>query len=142
MNKQLLAYGAVFGLSLVLLKWLDYHFFIREISLEIYIVVIATICAGLGIWMGLRFRKTQVVIKATSPQIEIDQAKVSELGISPREIEVLELMANGHSNQEIAEQLYISLNTVKTHTSSIFSKLDAKRRVQAVKKAREMQLIT
>ncbi|GAB5539292.1 MAG: response regulator transcription factor [Salibacteraceae bacterium] len=140
-KKTILAYGGILGLLIILLKWLDYQFLLRDITLEIYIGIIAALCAGLGIWMGLKLTKPKLVFAETSLDFIQDEAKVQELGLSPREIDVLTLMAAGKSNQEIADSLFISLNTVKTHSSSLFSKLGANRRTQAVQIAKELLII-
>ncbi len=132
------------GLILVL-KWIDYRFFLRAISVEVYVGIIALICTGIGLWMGLqltRTRKQQALVPATTvPTFAPNPEKLSETGLSSREYEVLELMAQGLSNQEIAAQLFISLNTVKTHSSNLYVKLNAKRRTQAVQVAKELGIL-
>ena len=108
---------------------------------EIYAGAIATIFMGLGIWVGQIIIKTKNETDETTKKEVIPKPTI-DLGISKREFEVLQLIAKGYSNQEIADQLFISLPTVKTHVSNLFSKLDVKRRTQAVKKATELKLIT
>jgi ATP/maltotriose-dependent transcriptional regulator MalT len=117
-----------------------------EHSIEIYGALIAALFAGLGIWLGLRLtRKKQVVLFKEVPAADrpfvLDHQKADELGITKRELEILKLMALGMSNKEIAGQLFVSENTVKTHSSRLFGKLDAKRRTQAVQKGKELRLI-
>jgi ATP/maltotriose-dependent transcriptional regulator MalT len=84
---------------------------------------------------------SDLLVPVSSDNFQLNEALLAQTGISKREYEVLELMAQGLSNQEIAEKLFVSLNTVKTHTSNLFVKLDAKRRTQAIQKAKELGLI-
>ena len=123
-----------------ILKFIEYRYFVKELSIEIYIGIVATLFTALGIWVGLKLinRKKKIILTS---EFEINKELINKLGISAREYEVLELMAKGLSNQEIADQLFISLPTVKTHSSNLFVKLDVQRRTQAIKKARELQLI-
>ena len=110
---------------------------VHDITMEIYIAVIATFCTALGVWAGLRFTRS-------SSEVEEEQKEIinpGEFDISSREFEVLQLMAKGYSNKEIADALFISVNTVKTHTSNLFVKLNANRRTQAVNEARRLRLI-
>lgn len=142
MKKMILLYGLLMAALVWLLKYLDYRFLVRDLSIEIYLGIIAVICTALGIWMGLKLTRPKVIIQAESGDgFSLDEQTLSQLGISKREYEVLELMAQGLSNQEIANQLFISLNTVKTHSSNLFSKLEVKRRTQAVQRAKELQLL-
>lgn len=141
MKKTVLAYGIILALLVLLIKWLDYRFFVQDLSLEIYIGIIATLFAVLGIWMGLKLTKPKVVFAASSEPFIRDDNRIQSLGLSVREMEVLQLMADGNSNQEIADALFISLNTVKTHTSSLFSKLNVNKRTKAVQYARDQNLI-
>jgi two-component system, NarL family, response regulator LiaR len=136
-----LAYGTILALLVILLKWLDYRFIVKDVSLEIYIGIIASMCAILGIWMGLKLTNPKVVYTTGEVDFVQDESKIKALGLSQRELEVLELIAKGHSNQEIADALFISLNTVKTHSSSVFAKLGVNRRTQAVKQAKENRII-
>jgi DNA-binding CsgD family transcriptional regulator len=138
MKRDLLLYGAVGGLLIAALKWSEYRFLVLEHSVEIYGGLIAATFAILGIWLGLKLtgRPERVVIKEvpvpTGAPFVPDEQKREALGITPRELEILELIAQGHSNREIAEKLFVSENTVKTHSSRVFDKLGAKRRTQAV----------
>ena len=140
MKKTILAYGGILALLVILIKWLDYRFIIKDVSLEIYVGIIASLCAILGIWMGLKLTNPKVVYTTTELDFIQDESKIKELGLSQRELDVLELIAKGHSNQEIAEALFISLNTVKTHSSSLFSKFGVNRRTQAVQPAKENRI--
>lgn len=122
-----------------LLKWLEYRYFLRDLSTEFYITVVALLFTGLGVWTGLRLTRKKVVV--ASAEFVLNENERQRLGISKREHEVLELMAQGLSNQEIADKLFVSLNTIKTHTSNLFLKLEASRRTEAVRKAKELGLI-
>lgn len=130
----------------MLLKLIEYRFLVLERSLEIYGGLVALLFASVGIWLGLKFTKTKetVVVKEVpvlTREFVRDQTRLQELGITAREFEILELIAGGLSNREIAEKLFVSENTVKTHSSRLFDKLSAKRRTQAVQVAKELRLI-
>jgi DNA-binding CsgD family transcriptional regulator len=149
-NKHVLLYGLLGGLLIALLKAVEYRFLVVEYSVAIYGGLIAAIFAGLGVWLGLRITRpappsqTVVTIAATpaaaAPFVR-DGAQVETIGVTPRELEILELMAQGLSNREIAEKLFVSENTVKTHSSRLFEKLGAKRRTQAVRLGKQRGLI-
>jgi DNA-binding CsgD family transcriptional regulator len=147
MKRHILIYGLVGGLLIVLLKVVEYRFLVIEHSIEIYGGLIAALFAGLGIWLGLKLtrNKERVVIKevpiAAPERFTLNQSRLQELGITPRELEILELIARGLSNREIAAQLFVSENTVKTHSSRLFDKLSARRRTQAVQLGKEFGLI-
>jgi two-component system, NarL family, response regulator LiaR len=146
MKKHILIYGVSGGLLVVLLKLIEYRFLVLERSLEIYGGLVALLFASVGIWLGLRFTKTKetVVVKEVrvpTREFVMDQARLEQIGITAREFEILELIAGGMSNREIAEKLFVSENTVKTHSSRLFDKLSAKRRTQAVQIAKELRLI-
>ena len=147
MKRHILIYGLVGGLLIILLKVLEYRFLVIEHSIEIYGALIAALFAGVGVWLGLRLtrNKEKVVIKevpiAVPERFTLNQSRLKELGITPRELEILELIARGLSNREIAEQLFVSENTVKTHSSRLFDKLSARRRTQAVQLGKEFGLI-
>ncbi|MBS1841290.1 MAG: response regulator transcription factor [Acidobacteria bacterium] len=147
MKRQILLYGLIGGILIAALKWMEYRFLVLEHSIEIYGGLIAATFAALGIWLGLKLTRTheRVVIKevpvpAGEPFVPND-AKRESLGITPREMEILELIAQGLSNREIAEKLFVSENTVKTHSSRVFDKLGAKRRTQAVQLGKELRLL-
>ena len=145
MKKTILLYGLALALLTFLLKGIEYRYYLRELSVEFYVGAVAVLFSGLGIWMGLKltqaFRRKETP-RADSPKEDPDPGTVAKLGISPRELEVLQLMAEGYSNQEIADKLFISLNTVKTHTSNLFSKLDVRRRTQAIQRGKELALLS
>jgi DNA-binding CsgD family transcriptional regulator len=147
MKRQILLYGLIGGILIAALKWTEYRFLVIEHSIEIYGGLIAATFAALGIWLGLKLtgRPERVVIKevpvpAVEPFVPND-CKREALGITPRELEILELIAQGLSNREIAEKLFVSENTVKTHSSRVFDKLGAKRRTQAVQLGKEFGLL-
>ena len=146
MKKHILIYGVCGGLLIVVLKLIEYRFLVIERSLEIYGGLVALLFAAVGIWLGLKLTKTKetVVVKEVlvpTREFVIDRARLEQLGITAREFEILELIAGGMSNREIAERLFVSENTVKTHSSRLFDKLSAKRRTQAVQIAKELRLI-
>jgi NarL family two-component system response regulator LiaR len=133
-------YGLALAAMIAALKFLEYRFLIRDLSLEFYMGILAVGFAVLGVWMGMRLTRRREILVPVS-NFQFDPARLEEHNISKREYEVLELMAKGFSNQEIADKLFVSLNTVKTHSQSLFVKLDVKRRTQAVQRAKEMMLI-
>ena len=142
-----LLYGLCGGILIVALKLIEFRFLVVEHSIEIYGGLIALLFAGVGIWLGLKLTKNkevlivkEVPVPASQP-FALNEERVKDLGITKRELEILELIARGMSNREIAEKLFVSENTVKTHSSRLFDKLSAKRRTQAVQIAKEMGLI-
>ena len=140
MKRTILIYGLSLAVLIFLLKFIEYRFFVRDLSLEFYIGAIAIFFTVLGVWAGLKLTKKKMII-ITNPAFQFDQSRLDSLDISKREYEVLELMAKGLSNQEIADKLFVSLNTIKTHSSNLFLKLEVSRRTQAVQRAKELQLI-
>jgi len=145
--KRVLAYGAAGGVLLVLLQLLEYQHFVRTVPGAWYGGAIAVLFAGVGIWAGLRWARPReiVVVKEVPVPREgscaVDPSRAAELGVTPRGMEVLGLIAQGLSNREIGERLFVSENTVKTHSSRLFDKLDARNRVQAVRKGKELGLV-
>jgi DNA-binding CsgD family transcriptional regulator len=142
-KKTVLIYGILGGVLIAILKLIEYRFLVVEYSLEIYGGIVALIFASLGIWLGLKLTRTRetVIVREVSRPFERDEAQLEQLGITPRELEILEAMAAGHSNREISEKLFVSENTVKTHAARLFEKLSARRRTQAVQRAKEAGLI-
>ena len=147
MWRHILICGLVGGVLITLLKWTEYRFLVVEHSLEIYGGLTAVTFAALGIWLGLKLTKPKekIVLKevpvASGQPFAPNEEKREHLGITPRELEILELISQGMSNREIAEKLFVSENTVKTHSSRVFDKLGAKRRTQAVQLGKELGLI-
>jgi NarL family two-component system response regulator LiaR len=152
-NKATIVYAISLAFLLFLLKWLELRFIIFDHSFEIYIGFIALIFTALGIWLALKLSKPKIktVIETVVVEKEVyvnrnenfvlDTTLVSQLELSKRELEILGLLAQGHSNQEIAGKLFVSLSTVKTHIQNLFDKLEVKRRTQAVEKAKRLSLI-
>jgi NarL family two-component system response regulator LiaR len=140
MRRTILLYGLSLAVLVIALKVLEYQYLVRDLSLEFYLGLLAVFFMGLGIWTGLKLtrKKRPDLAKA---DFQIDQNAIENLGISKRELEVLHFMATGLSNQEIADKMFVSLNTIKTHTSNLFVKLDVKRRTQAIQQARSLRLI-
>jgi NarL family two-component system response regulator LiaR len=148
MKRQVLIYGVLGGILITVLKVTEYRFLVVEHSLEIYGGLVAATFAVLGIWLGLKLTGTRerVVVKevpvaAAAEPFVPNERKQGDLGITPRELEVLELMAQGMSNREIAGKLFVSENTIKTHSSRVFDKLGARRRTQAVQLGKEFGLL-
>ena len=149
MKRHVLLYGLVGGVLIAALQWTQYRFLVFEHSFEIYGALIATAFAALGIWLGIRLTKPRQKIIVHEVPVAVpagrsfipDEKRREDLGITRREFEILELIAQGMSNREIAEKLYVSENTVKTHSSRVFDKLGAKRRTQAVQLGKELGLL-
>ena len=167
MKKIVLLYGLVGGVLIAALKMIEFRFLVVEHSLEIYGGIVAALFSAVGIWLGLRLTRgrERVVVREVPVPVEVrvpvevpvpvevrvpvpmrepferDEARLAALGITPRELEILEAMAAGLSNREIAERLFVSENTVKTHAARLFDKLSARRRTQAVQRAKEAGLI-
>lgn len=139
MKRTVIIYGLVLAALVSLMKFLEYRLFIRDLSVEFYVGVVAVFFTALGIWAGLRLTRKKVVV--LGPEFILNEAELQRLEISKRELEVLELIAQGLSNQEIADQLFVSLNTIKTHSSNLFLKLDVSKRTQAVQRGRQLRLI-
>lgn len=147
-RRSLFYYGLSLALLLLFLQWLEWRFLVIGNAFEIYAGVIALLFTLLGIWLAGKLTKpksqTVLVEKQVLVKMEdfvVNQTEITRLGISVRELEVLELMADGLSNQQMAEKLFVSLNTIKTHCSNLFSKLGVQRRTQAVETARKLGLI-
>ncbi len=139
MKKTILVYGISLAALVGLLRFVEYRFFIHDLSLEFYVGTVALLFTGLGIWAGQKLTRRRTVL--VNPNFALNETELRRLAISPRELEVLELISKGLSNQEIADQLFVSVNTIKTHTSNLFLKLDVKRRTQAIQRAKELQFI-
>lgn len=150
--REILLYGVCGGLLIAVLNLTEYRFLVIEHSVEIYVALVAALFAALGIWLGLTLtsRKPPIVVTETiiqqvpaqeSGPFVANEERVSQLGITARELEILGLIASGLSNREIAAQLFVSENTVKTHSSRLFDKLGARRRTQAVQIGKTARLI-
>lgn len=137
MKKTVALYSLSIAAAAFVLQWLQYKHAVKVIPGEIYIVLIAVGFTALGIWVGNRLTQGMAVV----PEFAKNERALDSLGISEREYEVLELLAAGQSNKEIAANLFVSPNTVKTHLANLYGKLEVSRRTQAVQRARELQLI-
>lgn len=161
MKKTLLTYGLFLGIVSILLKTTEYWFWVKLNAFDIYGILLALIFLGVGLWLGIRFNQKnkekhllndqnmglsresrEGVLNTQKGVIPGDEKTLENLGISKREYEVLALLGTGMSNQEIADALFISQNTVKTHTSRLFEKLDVKNRTQAILKSKELGIIS
>jgi two-component system, NarL family, response regulator LiaR len=144
-NRTVIFYGICLAILLALLNWLKLRFIIIDHAFEIYIGAIALLFTAVGIWFGLKYTKPKtVIVNQILPDknhFVFDEAKVAELSITKRELEVLQLMAEGLSNKEIADRLFLSLSTVKSHSNNLFDKLGVQRRTQAVDQGRKLQII-
>jgi DNA-binding CsgD family transcriptional regulator len=162
MKRHVLIFGLVGGLLIATLQYTEYRFIVIEHSVELYGALVAILFATFGIWLGLRITRSretvretvvvkEVLIPAAAPTLEpqVSNARPGPpgntaqqaLGITARELEILTLVARGLSNREIATQLFVSENTVKTHCARAFDKLGAVRRTQAVQRGKELGLL-
>lgn len=146
--KLILLYGVSLAALLFVMRWLEFRLLVMSHAIELYITAIAVVFLVLGIWLAKQLTKPKTVLVEktvyVSPSDEFirNEKAIEELGISKRELEVLELIALGLSNNEIAARLFVSLNTVKTHSSKLFEKLDVNRRTQAVEAAKRLGIIS
>lgn len=145
MKREIILFGLIGGLLIAALKIVEYRFLVLENSLQIYGGIVAATFAVVGIWLGRKLTRTVVkevpVLVPAPADFVRDERKQESLGITARELEILELIAAGLSNREIADRVHVSENTVKTHSSRVFDKLGAKRRTQAVQLGKEFRLI-
>ena len=146
-NKQFFIYAAALAALFLLLRWMDYRLLVIDHAFEVYMGVLAVVFTLLGIWIALKLARPKVEIVVVEKQVfinapeAINTTAIDKLNLSKRELEVLTLMSRGMSNQEISEALFVSLNTVKTHTSRLFEKMEVKRRTQAVDLAKRLGII-
>ncbi|MEO9885890.1 MAG: LuxR C-terminal-related transcriptional regulator [Balneola sp.] len=138
MKKTILIYGISLAVLVFLLEYFEYRFFIRELSTELFVFIIALTFTGLGLWVG---KKLTAQKKIKESPFQQNKKALEYLRISERELEVLELVARGLSNKQISDKLFVSINTTKTHLSHVYEKLNVKRRTQAVEKAKSLKLI-
>ena len=143
--KPVLLYGLIGGALIAVLKFIEYQHFVRAYPTELYGGLVALIFTVIGIHLGLRLTRPKEVVVVKEVHVggpfTLNADKLRELGLTPREHEILGLIAEGLSNREIAERLFVSENTVKTHSSRVFEKLGVNRRVQAVQRGKELGLI-
>jgi len=145
-NRSVLIYGASLAVLLFLMKWLEWRFIIVDHDFELYAGALAIIFTSLGIWLAIKLGRPKTVIIEKEVIINgayfvLNEKERERLGLSKREIEVLQLMADGLSNHQIASRLFVSINTIKTHSSKLFGKLEVERRTHAVDKAKKLNLI-
>lgn len=136
MWRTILIYGVVLAIGAVGLQWLEYRLLVRTHPFEVYLALFALACMGLGAWVAVK-----LLHRPPPKPFEINAQAITSLGVSERELEVLKLLAAGSSNKEIARHLEVSPNTVKTHIANLFEKLGAKRRTEAILRARELGMI-
>ena len=153
MKRHVLIFGVVGGLLIAVLQYTEYRFVVIEHSIEIYGALVAILFAAFGIWLGLRITRRREVVRETVVVREVpvslpanqpfapNATQQQALGITARELEILTLVARGLSNREIATQLFVSENTVKTHCARAFDKLGAARRTQAVRRGKDLGLL-
>lgn len=137
MKRTILIYGLALALLVFLLEYFEYRYLVRDLSTEAFVFIIALFFTGLGLWVG----RILTSPKPTSTEFQKNEKARDYLRISDRELEVLILVAQGLSNKEIAGKLFVSINTVKTHLSKLYEKLEVSRRTQAVEKAKSLKLI-
>jgi len=136
MIRTILVYGALLAAGTFALEWLEFRFLVRAHAAEAYVALVAAAFMGLGVWLGAKLFR-----RASAEPFDANTLAQSALGITGRELEVLELLAAGQSNKEIARRLDVSPNTVKTHVTKLFGKLQARRRTEAILRARQLGMI-
>ena len=147
--KESIYFGLALAILFFIVQWMEMRFLLFSNNIQIYILLIAILFTGIGIWIASRIKTPKVerlviekpVFVAKTSHFEIDHKEFSRRKISKRELEVPHLMAEGKSNQEIADKLFVSLPTIKTHAANLFEKLDAKRRTQAVEAAKRLRIL-
>ncbi len=135
MIRTVVIWGVVLALGAFALQWLQYRYVVHAFPVQVYVGVVATVFAGAGAWLGWRLTTRR------AGAFERNDLAIASLGLTPQEVRVLERLASGQSNKEIARTLGLSPNTVKTHLANLFEKLEVSRRTQALGKARELRLI-
>lgn len=143
--KHILLYGIILAVLIFALKWLQWKFFILDNAIDIYIGLVAIFFTALGIWVASQIVKpkvqTVVIEKEVPEKFLLNETELQKLNLNRREFEVLQLLATGYSNADIAKSLFLSLSTIKTHVSNLFSKMDVKSRTQAIDKAKRLGII-
>jgi NarL family two-component system response regulator LiaR len=147
-NRSAILYAALMAVLLFLMKWLEWRFLIADYAVEIFAGATAIVFTCLGVWLAVKLMKPKINTVVVEKEVVIktndfilNEHALTMLGLSKRELEVLQLMAEGLSNHQIAERLFVSLNTIKTHSARIFEKLEVQRRTQAVDRAKKLRLI-
>jgi NarL family two-component system response regulator LiaR len=145
--RRVLLYGALGGVLLAVLEYVEYQYYVRAYPAQVYGGLLAVIFTVVGMYLGLRWARPKEVVVVKEVRVRDDgpfvpnQKMLAELGLTPREHEILGLIAAGLSNREIGEKLFVSENTVKTHSSRLFQKMSVSRRTQAVQRGKELGLI-
>ena len=148
-TRHIILYGALLAVLIFTLKWLEWEFLIIDNSLDIYVGLIALFFTALGIWVAgqlVKFKVKTVIVEKTvyltaATDSTVNDDELKKLNLSGREYEVLQLLTKGCSNADIAQNLFLSISTVKTHTSNLFFKMDVKSRTQAIEKARRLNIV-
>ena len=136
---SIVLFGTLLAFFVILLQCFEYKYYVGSLDTYIYTSVVATIFTIVGVWIGFNIlRPKNTTIESTQ---ETNHLKLKELKLNTREYEILQLIAKGFSNQEIANQLFLAVPTIKTHTSNLYSKLEVRSRTQAIHKARSLKLI-
>lgn len=142
---QVILYGISMAFLLFLLKWLELRFVIIDHALEVYVGAIALIFTGLGIWLAMKIVKPKITVIEkeiyVNAPFSMNKKEAEQMNLSKREVEVLQLMAEGLSNKQIADKLFVSLSTIKTHSNNLFDKMNVERRTQAIDKGKRLGII-
>lgn len=142
MKRVILVFGLLSVATFILYRLSQFAYFRDQVSLGLIIAIFSLLFLGVGVYAAKTYgSKEGAATESSGAAPAIDANSIRQSGLSPRELEILSLIANGHSNNEIAEQLFVSESTVKKHVSNVLVKLDAKRRTQAIKIAKEMRII-
>jgi len=147
--KHILLYGLILAILVFVLKWLQWKFLIVDNAIDVYIGLVAVFFTALGIWVATQLVKPKIQTIIVEKEIQVPQsreftineAELKKLNLSSREYEVLQFLAKGHSNTDIAKNLFLSLSTIKTHVSNLYLKMDVKSRTQAIEKAQRLNII-
>ena len=145
--KRVLLYGAVGGVLIAALKLIEYQYFVRAYPTEVYGGLVAVIFTAVGVYLGLKWTRPKETVIVREVRVReggpfaLNTESLRQIGMTPREHEILGLIAGGLSNREIGEKLFVSENTVKTHSARLFDKLGVSRRIQAVQEGRNLGLI-
>lgn len=148
-SRHFILYGFILAALVFLLKWLQWKFLLVDNALEIYIGLIAVFFTILGIWVARQLTKPKIekvivekdVFVPQAEDFTINKTELEKFNFTNREYEILQLIAVGHSNADIADQLFLSISTVKTHVSNLYVKMDVKRRGQAIDKAKRLRIV-
>ncbi len=143
--RHIILYGLILAILVFVLKWLQWKFLIVDNAIDIYIGLIAVFFTALGVWVAMQLvkpkTKTIVIEKEVPEKFSVNETELKKLDLSNREYEVLQLLAKGYSNADIANNLFLSVSTVKTHVSNLFLKMDVKSRTQTIEKAKRLKII-